>query len=482
MLIGSQTPTFRHTSKKAKNYTDADKLNRFMKAYGQAVQLDEWQESILRDWLARGQDGLLVHKVCGVSVPRQNGKGVLIEARVLYGAIVLKEDIIVTSHHLATTKSTFDRICSYFENPDAPELADKVKVIRKANGQEAIEFKNGAKVAFLARTKSSGRGKTASVLILDEAQELSLDANSALMPTISSRKDSQVIMLGTPDTGSSESDVFGKVRETAFEKKSKSLAYAEWGADPEDDPGDPDVWAKCNPAFGRRLTEENITSEYDSMIERAFMVERLGVWFSNSTQSVIPADIWEKLSDAESELVADLVLSVDISPARSAGTIAIAGKRSDGLVHVEVIDQRAGSTAWIVPRIKELSQEHKIRSIVIDSKGPAASLEEPLSKIRGLRVIKTKYQDVAVACGLFFDAVQDQTLRHLDQSILNLAVANGRKRNLGDAWAWSRAHAGADITALVAVTNAFWGVHSSKVKKTRSKTTETRTKGRALFL
>lgn len=481
-LMGSQTPTFQHSSKAAKVFRDSEKIERFMKGYGQSIQLDPWQRDILYQMLARDKNGMLVHKTCGISVPRQNGKGVIIEARVLFGAIVLKEDIIVTSHHLDTTKSTFARICSYFENPDAPEMADQLKPngIRRANGQLAIELKNGARISFIARTKSSGRGKTASVLIYDEAQELSKDANSALRPTIASRPDSQVVMLGTPDTGTSDSEVFSKIRETALKKKSKNLFYAEWSADLEDDPADPEVWAKTNPALGRRLSEENVVSEFDGFTERAFMIERLGVWFSNVGQSVIDIAQWGKLVDGQSQPESDLVFAVDVSPARATATIAIAGKRSDGKTHVEFIDHRADGTAWIVPRLKELVEKHNVRSVVIDSKGPIASLEDQISKIRGLRVKKMQYQDVASACGLFYDAVQDGTLVHLSQGALNIAVGGARKRNLGDAWAWSRAHTGHDLTPLIAVTNALWAVQSSKVRKMKTTPNGTAPKKRKL--
>lgn len=487
ILKGSQTPTFQHQSKKAKNFKDSEKVEKFMKAYGQAVQLDPWQRDILYQMLARDMDGFLVHKTCGISVPRQNGKGVIIEARVLYGAIVLKEDIICTSHHMQTTKSTFARICSYLEDPNNAELADHVKLIRKANGQEAIEFKNGATVYFLARTKSSGRGKTASVLIYDEAQELSKEANSALRPTISSRKDSQVIMLGTPDTGTSDSEVFTKVRDTAHKKKSSSLFYAEWSADIEDDPEDPATWAKTNPALGRRLSIENVTAECDGFEERQFMIERLGVWFSNVGQTVIDMAKWATLvaEDLKAQDLTDLVLGLDMNPTRSTATISIAGKKSDGTYHVEFVDSRADGTGWIVPRLKELISKAPIRTLVIDSHPSAAStMLEEFSRIRGLKVKVTGFADILSACGQFYDAVEQGKLSHRSQPTLNRAVAEGRKRTKGEGWLWSRATTNADITPLVSSTLALWGCQSSKVrkKKTTSTADGTPRKGRAIRL
>ena len=56
-----------------------------------------------------------------------------------------------------------------------------------------------------------------------------------------------------------------------------------------------------------------------------------------------------------------------------------------------------------------------------------------------------------------FDAIEARSVAHLEQPILNLAVRSARKRVLGDAWAWSR-KAGSDITPLVSVTLALYGL------------------------
>jgi hypothetical protein len=60
---------------------------------------------------------------------------------------------------------------------------------------------------------------------------------------------------------------------------------------------------------------------------------------------------------------------------------------------------------------------------------------------------------------------------HLDQPLLNTAVAAARKRAVGDAWAWHRKDSTTDITPLVAATLALWGfAHSAaRPKKQPSK-------------
>jgi hypothetical protein len=70
------------------------------------------------------------------------------------------------------------------------------------------------------------------------------------------------------------------------------------------------------------------------------------------------------------------------------------------------------------------------------------------------------------ACGAFYDAATDGSLVHIDSPLLNKAVANARKRNIGavadGGWGWSRKDAESDITPLVAVTLAMRGLATSR--------------------
>ncbi|MFT2526241.1 hypothetical protein ACMWQA_27725, partial [Escherichia coli] len=50
----------------------------------------------------------------------------------------------------------------------------------------------------MARTKGSGRGFSASTILLDEAQELGFAVLAAILPTLSAIPNSQMWMCGTP--------------------------------------------------------------------------------------------------------------------------------------------------------------------------------------------------------------------------------------------------------------------------------------------
>ena len=68
------------------------------------------------------------------------------------------------------------------------------------------------------------------------------------------------------------------------------------------------------------------------------------------------------------------------------------------------------------------------------------------------------------ACGAFYDAAVDGTLVHIDSPLLNVALAGARKRNIGaeGGWGWNRKDATTDITPLVAVTLAAFGLSTKR--------------------
>lgn len=72
---------------------------------------------------------------------------------------------------------------------------------------------------------------------------------------------------------------------------------------------------------------------------------------------------------------------------------------------------------------------------------------------------------MAQATGQFYDAVVSQQLVHIGQAPLSVALAGARKRDLGEAWAWARRGVGVDISPLVGVTLARWGLSAEVEEK-----------------
>ena len=431
--------------------------------------LDPWQAYALERSLVMRAKKWAAFEV-GLVVARQNGKDAVLEARELAGIFVLGEQLIIHSAHLVDTSLEHQhRLLDLIEESD---LQREIKTVRRANGQEAIEFKNGGRIRFRTRTKGGGRGFSADLVVLNEAMMIPLFSHASLLPTLSARPNPQIWYVGSAVDRLVHDDghVLASVRQRGIEKQ-KGLAYFEWSLE-GDNPdlldeklvSSPKAWLQANPALGIRITPEHVALEQASLDDRAFAVERLGIgdWPPvGKLETVIPLERWDELTDMDSRPLDPVVFAFDTSPARSFSTIAVAGWREDEQVHVEVVERRRG-TNWMVDRLVKLNESHRALGFVVDEKGPAASIVPELEE-NGLTVIKTNGSEMAQACGLFFDAVEEGSLRHLGTTELRAAIRAAAKRPLGDSWAWSRRASAADISPLVAVTLAHQALCSTPV-------------------
>ena len=450
----------------------ADEAAAFASAYG--LTPDPWQHLVLKAWLSQRADGKWSHSRCGLSVSRQNGKNAMIEIRELFGMVGLGEKILHTAHEVKTSRKAFLRLCSFFEDKvNYPELVELVAPsgIRKTNGQEAIMLLNGGSVEFVARSKGSARGFTVDVVVMDEAQEMSDEALEALGPTTASAplRNRQLIWTGTPPAPGMVSDVWTRLRDDALEGKSKRLCWHEWSVEPGADLDDPQSWAQANPALGIRLGLDELEEDRGSYSDEGFARERCGAWDAGSTAEVIPADWWDELADPGfKDLGGDVCIGIDVAPDRTRASIVGASLDSKGRIGVDLIEHRNGAPDWIVPFVLGLVERNEVRSVVIDRVGPAANLIDQLA-MHKVRVTETDADKMKRACASFYDSVVSGALVHLDQPALSVAVSNGRKRRLGDGWAWNRASADTDITPLVAATLASWAMASPFTKKASRK-------------
>jgi hypothetical protein len=437
------------------------------------LALDPWQQAVLVGSLGERPDGKWSAFEVGLVVPRQNGKGSILEARELAGLFLFEEErlIIHSAHEQATSSEHFLRLLNLIEG--VPELKARVLKAPQGKGAEGIWLKDGSRILFKTRTGGGGRGLTGDLVVLDEAMILPEAVTSALVPVMAARS-----MEGNPQlwyTGSAVDQakndngvVLARVRERGI-NGSADLAYFEWsasGEDPSNVPdavrSDPAVWAVANPGMGIRISAEHIAKEAGGALgPRGFAVERLGIGDWPDTDDldgrVFQPGVWLALTDVASHAPDPVCFAVDVTPDRSSAAIGVAGRRGDGRWHAEIIDHRRG-TEWVVDRLAGLVERHKAVAVA-DGVGPAASLVPELTE-RGVTVHLTKTQEHVQACGQFYDAVKNGTLRHLGTEELTDAVDGAARRPVGDAWAWSRKDSGADISPLVAVTLARWGAET----------------------
>lgn len=467
--VGSQTPRLSLVPKSFENeaWQEATDL-----AANYGLVLDEWQENVLKGWLGEREDGLWTCSQCGLSVPRQNGKGGVLEARELYGLLILKERIIHTAHEVRTAKDHFRRMKAYFESPLYPDLQKLVQRINNTNGEEAILLSTGAWIRFGSRSKNGGRGFSADLLVCDEAQHLSDDEIESLSPTLSTSDNPQRIFTGTPPSHLMNGEVFTRVRRGAIDGTADRLSWLEWSADKDDPIDSHATWAKANPAFGYRLDVEKTEDDYNLMMEDGFSRERLGMWSSGSANSVFDIEAWDSLA-TETPPVGPFALSIDITPMRDRASVAVAGYNGEA-VQVHILDNRQG-TGWVAGYVADWQKNNRpFLGVFIDKQSAAASLITEL-RAKRVKLVTIGTQDITQAAGMFLDRVNNGKLLHANQPALNDAVANARKRPVGDAFAWQKKNIDVDITPLVSAGNAAHGLTLKRRPKSETETDETET-------
>lgn len=455
-LCGSQTPrvAVRPSGAVRSWGPDASRL-----AAASGLVLDPWQSDLLDCGLGVGADGLwTAADVVGI-VSRQNGKNGAVEAAELLCAGILGLWVIHTAHQFKTTKESQKRLLELARaNPETADLVVHT-VASPASGYE-IHFRSGGKVVFIARSKTSGRGLTGDMLVIDEAQDCDDDALGALIPVLSARPNPQTWWLGSAP--GPDSIVWHRMRAAGRAGSVVRQVFFEFSADPSLSLDDRSAWCQANPALGTRITEAAVVSERQKMSDELFARERLGI------SPDLPTDAgdellsrWTPLTDAYSEPVGDVCIGVDVAINGASAAISVAGFRFDGIPTVEVARSSPG-TSWVVPELVHMLRTFAGSRLVVDPGGPAGELV-PLLEAERAKFVKASTRDVTAAAGGFLSAVREGRLRHRGQFELNAAVAGARRRDVGEAWAWGRKGSGADISPLVAATLALWGLKGRPV-------------------
>lgn len=457
LLLGSQEPCVRIAP--VYNETDGLDAERILKSGG--LILDPWQSLVLCDWMALDRSGKWLCRTCGGSVPRQNGKTGVVEARAEAGMIMYNEQVIYTAHLQKTATETFEEMASFF---DTPKLRKYLKDIKTALGREQIILKSGARVKFLARTRNGGRGQHGDLLIFDEAQELSVEAQASFIPAISASINPQTVYVGTPPDPSSDGTVFRGIRSKAIDGKTSSTAWFEYSVEEIGDVTNRDRWAETNPALGRRILQTTIEGELEQMPADTFARERLGWWtpvVEHKVEYAIPKDAWEACKSTEPKPEGKTAYGVKFSADGSMVALCGAVIPDNGPARISLIDMRptGHGVRWLADWLNE--RYNKACCVVIDGRNGVDVLVERISdtwKMKG-SVVRPSTKDMIAATGTLMDALAEQSVTWFwQQEALEDSAITSVKRPLGGGWGFG----GDNSIPIEAASLALWGAVNSK--------------------
>lgn len=460
--------------------------------------LDPWQQDAIRLMMACRADGKWACGEYAEWVPRQCGKGALLEARALAGFLLLGEQLIMWSaHEFKTANRAFRRMRRLIRKLGKRAKADDDSLFDiKISGTKTIRVKitsgndnkgferldTEAQIQFIARSKDSGRGFDGDLNIIDEAFAFTPEQQEALQPTMRAKPNPQVIYVSTPPLNGDSGDIMFELRSRAEAGDFEDLGYRDWGlaGDLEHldqiDLDDRESWKRCTPALGYRVSLEGIAKDRRRMKAnggRGFARECMGIWPlpRGVAGGSIAKDDFEQLLDPESkrEISAGCALGVDLSIERDYGAIFLYGKQVDGLGHGRLVDYVAG-TDWIVPRLLVLIE--LLGPVAIGmGKNTYAYLKDKLVEA-GLRTPKdpekpvkgdlavTTAADLTAGCAKVINTARRHTMRirpdEEQPEILADAVAGAKTRRMGDTIAWAPKDDDTETSPVGAWTVAQW--------------------------
>lgn len=458
--MGSQEPSVRIAPKYSK--TDGADAAAILRVGG--IVLDPWQMDILDDWMARTASGRWASPTCGGSVPRQNGKTMLVQGRMEAGMLLLNEQVIYTAHLQKTATETFEEMRDFFEHP---KLKKYVQDIKTALGREQIILKSGARVKFLARTRNGGRGQHGDLLVIDEAQEMDAEQQASFLPAISASLNPQTVYVGTPPDPSAVGTVFRGIREKA--KDSKKTSWFEFSVPEIGDVRDPERWAKANPALGRRILLSTIEGEVEQMDPDTFARERLGWWTPIAQEKVdyaIDRKAWEECASDEPKPEGKTAYGVKFTADGSGVVLCGAVCPPDGKARISLIDSRPTGMGvrWLADWLNE--RYNKASCVVIDGRNGVDVLVDRIAdtwKTKG-SVIRPSARDMVASVSQLSNEIAERTVTwYRPQAILNESAVTSTKRSLAGGWAFG----GNDSGPIEAAALALWGARNTKRDPTR---------------
>lgn len=459
------------------------KVTQFAKLCG--VVLDDWQAYVMDGLFAVDEAGEWAATEFGALVARQNGKGEILVAYDLAHLFLFprldrrRKSILHTAHEFKTAMDGFDRLRGVIES--VPRLNDRVEQIYRGNTAEILLKKQpgqkslGNRIKFVARSKNSGRGFSADVIVYDEAQELSLPARNALTYTQSAVPNRQELYTGTvPEDGLNDSEVFEGVRDRGRSLDVNRTGWAEWSPVGSEDPdladlldlGDEQVWADSNPAKDIRIRTETIAEQYErdkSPGKQDFARERCSVWPNRRpAQEVIHNEVslkaWAESLDASAKLGPSPVLALSLGRGGGYATIS-AASRAGARIFVETRDTRL-QTLWAPGALKSLVDTLGASLVVLDEKNCAPILTDLM--MSGVDYMGVNAGEVAGAFGLMVESVNAGLVVHRGQDDLLQSLKHAGTRPLVGGLTWDQTDPSEPITQIQSVTLAHWGVKKAE--------------------
>jgi len=328
---------------------------------------------------------------------------------------------------------TFRQVAYAIENNDG--MRKQVKQIRYANGTESIELKNGHRLDVVAATRDGSRGRTASLLYVDEIREISEEGFRAATPTTRAKPNAQTLL--TSNAGDAFSTVLNDLRERALSSPPKTFGFYEYSAPQFAAITDRDAWAMANPALGYTVTEEALEEAVATQPIETTKTELLCQWIS-STASPWPHMSVENAGDKDLKMSPGplTIFAFDVAPSRRDGSLTMGQVLPDGRIGVAVLETFHSDVSidelYMADHIAKWCKDFYPRTVCYD-KYTTASIAKRL-EVNGINITDISGQKGYQASGDLHQALSNNRLVHSGQDELVNHMANCAAKESADSW------------------------------------------------
>jgi phage terminase large subunit-like protein len=417
------------------------------------MPLMPWQEWVLKDMLKVNGKGEFRRKSVLLLVARQNGKTHL--ARMLVLAHLFKfgsRNVLMMAQSRSMAMATFREIAYIVEGQ--PQLMEKVRAIRFANGSESIELKDGARLDVVAATRDGSRGRTADFLWIDELREISEEGFRAATPTTRARPNAQ--SLYTSNAGDAFSTTLNTMREQALSNPPDTLGFYEYSAEPYTKIDFTEkFWgqvAQANPALGYTITKDTLQEAISTSSKESTMTELLTLWI-DSLQSPWPYGILEKTADESMKLVKGqlTVFGFDVSPNRKHASLVAGQILPSGQIGLGILEmwnsEHSVDDLKVAAGIKKWADEFMPRVTCYD-KYATASIAERLNTA-GVPCEDISGSKFYTACSDFLDGLVNMRIIHGGQDEFIAMMNNVAAKTNDSGWRIVKRQSAGDISGAI---------------------------------
>lgn len=386
-------------------------------------------------------------------ISRQNGKTVLSEVIASFFLNVLCVDSVFgTSLSLDKAEEVWEAVIN--DQEKAPELLTDIERISRTNGNKRLILTGLRQYKVGAPTRRAGRGDSNDLVMLDEIREhRDWETWSAAAASTNAKPNGMIVCFsnaGDPDSivlrqlrsqaiarieGSESSDFGGNV-------DGDTLGIFEWSSAEGAKTDDMEALAQANPALGYGfLTERALMSNRATFPENKFRSECMCQQVETLLPQPFPDGAWTAALDPSSHIAQDseLYFGIDLSQNRRWTSIAVAGLREDGNMHIEVVARQIG-TEWALNWFK-VRQEKGPMNLAFQGRGcPVVGLAEQICTLPNINRMAIEGGELTAGWGRFWDGIAandpesergGMKIFHLPQPVLDAPGKTMQLRKLG---------------------------------------------------